>query len=238
MNVRKLAVAAGVAMLALSACGTTDDTASPSEPMVPATTGANAGTSASEAPAGEPAVQSTPESTVPPPPEPVSYSGSGDDVVDIDWDSRVGFLTFSCGGCTSNVIVRSDGAESLLVNAVGAYEGTRWINITDGSVTHTVTVKADAAWEMTITGVDNLPVAKPGETTSGSGDSVLLLYSDSGRADITNDGSGNFIARAANFDTGSIDLLVNEIGSYEGTVLVPSQGIVQIRSTGDWTITP
>jgi hypothetical protein len=40
----------------------------------------------------------------------------------------------------------------------------------------------------------------------------------------------------------SPDLVVNEIGRYDGTVLLPASagnaGLIQVQACGDWTITP
>ena len=56
----------------------------------------------------------------------------------------------------------------------------------------------------------------------------------SGRLDITFQGEGNFFVEAHGEDFP--DLLVNEIGDYEGTVRVTNAIALVVTGDGDWTI--
>jgi hypothetical protein len=176
-----------------------------------------------------------PTTTVPPAP-PVVKSGRGDDVIAIERPG-VKIVKFECPRCTSNTIVETDGAESLLVNTIGKYSGQHWVDIRDGSTTSTYTIKAKGAWTLTVGGLEMARAIANGPVT-GKGDDVVVLNHNSNSAAITNKGAGNFIMQVVSLDTLRIDLAVNEIGGYSGTVPLDGPAIVQVNSEGSWSITP
>jgi hypothetical protein len=174
--------------------------------------------------------------TTPPPPPPTVYTGQGDDVITLDRPSGIKIVKFDCPACTSNTVLKSDGFESLLVNEIGAYSGFRWMDIRDKSRTTTLTVSAQGAWTVTVGGLDMLPPVDGAAT--GNGDSVVFLSSRSTKAKITNVGDSNFAVHVASIKTSRIDLAVNTIGGYDGTVPLAGPAVVQVTSSGDWSITP
>ncbi|GGM77253.1 hypothetical protein GCM10012275_54860 [Longimycelium tulufanense] len=166
---------------------------------------------------------------------PELHEGHGDDVITTSWPAKLGIVTFECAGCTRNTVLKSDGRESLLVNEIGSYRGTRWINVRDGSFTTTFTIKATGPWRLSITDLDQVKWFGSGETVSGEGDDVILLAGGSRRATITNQGEHNFAVHVLSPGAG-LDLAVNEIGGYRGTVPLREPALVQITSSGHWTI--
>jgi hypothetical protein len=174
--------------------------------------------------------------TTPPPPPPTVYTGQGDDVITLDRPSGIKIVKFECSACTGNTVLKSDGFESLLVNEIGAYSGLRWMDIRDNSRTTTLTVSAQGAWTVTVGGLDMAPVVDG--VASGNGDSVVFLAGRSTKAKITNVGDSNFAVHVASIKTSRLDLAVNTIGGYEGTVPLAGPAIVQISSSGDWSVTP
>ena len=77
-----------------------------------------------------------------------------------------------------------------------------------------------------------------GWSAVGESDDVVLVFdfSDSGgAATLTHNGDSNFAVWA--WGSTGRDLLVNEIGAYDGTVLVES-GLVtwDVSADGDWTV--
>lgn len=167
--------------------------------------------------------------------KPKRYKGSGDDVIDVKWPAQIGFVTFECPQCTSNTVVETDGAEALLVNTIGSYKGTRWINIQDGSRTTTFTITTTGPWKLTITDIDR--VKSVDGRASGSGDDVVLLNKESSKAAVGNKGPSNFVVETLSLNGGR-DLAVNEIGNYQGTVPLDGPALVQVTSEGKWTIDP
>ena len=71
---------------------------------------------------------------------------------------------------------------------------------------------------------------------SGNGDDVILLDGNTTTVAVTNRGDSNFVVH--NIDTsGDINLHINEIGSYTGTVPLRAPSIVEVQSSGNWTLT-
>lgn len=199
----------------------------------------------SATPAAATATTTTPppttvEPTTPPPPpeEPKVHQGRGDSVIKLDRRRAIGVVAFECPKCTGNTVVKSDGAESLLVNEIGAYSGKRWIDIRENSRTTTLTVQARGAWKLTVGGIGLGRVVPAGEAVSGRGDDVLLVGGTSEVAKVTNTGEGNFAVHHASMITARLELLINEIGGYEGTVPFTGSALVQVTSSGKWTIAP
>lgn len=163
--------------------------------------------------------------------DPMSFQGSGDDVLDIGDFSDSAVLTFTCNGCSSNTTLKTDGREGLLVNTIGSYAGSHFINLMNGSMTTRVIIGATGSWRVTIEDVVAASSAK-----SGSGDAALLYLDDATKARITNRGESNFVVKSYPLSGNRGGLLVNEIGSYQGTVPLEAPAFVQVISSGSWTI--
>jgi hypothetical protein len=175
-----------------------------------------------------------------PPSAPKVYEGSGDDIVTIQkptTDGSTAILKFECPACSSNVTVKTNGAESLLVNEIGAYSGFHLIDTRAGSNTTEATVHATGAWKMTVGGLDMATQQVAGQPVSGTGDAVVHIVGSTRKAAITNVGESNFTVKVLPENGGS-DLAVNTIGSYKGTVALSAPAYVQVGSSGNWTITP
>lgn len=72
--------------------------------------------------------------------KPRVIKGRGDDVVDIPALTDLSVVVFDCR-CSSNTVLKSDGPESLLVNEIGGYSGTRPLQ-----APALVEVTADGKW--------------------------------------------------------------------------------------------
>lgn len=75
---------------------------------------------------------------------------------------------------------------------------------------------------------------KGANAASGKGDSVVQLTDKITKAAVTNQGEANFVVEVVS-DEG-YDLAVNEIGSYQGTVPLRGPALVQVTSSGNWSI--
>lgn len=165
---------------------------------------------------------------------PEYHEGVGDDVVVTNWPARPGIVTFACRAQGGNVAVETDGNESVLVNTIGSYHGTRWINIHENSRTRAFLITAPGPWRLAIADLASLTPA--GRGTRGAGDAVVYLSEAIAEATITNEGTGNFIVEVAAAAGERIDLAVNEIGSYHGEVPLAGPALVQVTSSGRWSI--
>lgn len=188
---------------------------------------------------GSPAAPpTTSASAAKPPPAEVpteTHSGKGNGQFTTSWPPDApAFLTFDCPKCSSNVVVE---AEHLLINAIGAYHGTRWFNVDPGPPAKTLKVTANAAWTATIADFRSVPVAAIGKPMSGKGDAVVRVPEGTANVDLTGKGPGNFQVWVTIDDT--VDLVVNEIGNFHATVPVKGPAFVEIGEwEGSWTITP
>jgi hypothetical protein len=213
---------AGLALV-VAGCGASEqavDTAAPEEP-------------AEEAPA-EPA-ESAPEPSVDAEPalfEPLILEGTGDDVVTFPAESDrilVAKISYSGG---SNFVVRAfaeGGSPDLLVNTIGAYEGTRPLNFE--APVGEFEIKASGPWTITISDFREQPEFNG--SASGSGDQVLRVPNLSGPMAVSYAGESNFVVRSWGSST---DLLVNTIDAYSGTVRMGETAALEIVSSGPWTL--
>lgn len=163
-----------------------------------------------------------------------SHAGAGDDVVVTHWPARPGIVTFECRVPGGNVAVETDGNEPVLVNTIGSYRGSRWINIHEATRTRAFLIAAPGPWRLTITDLDAL--APSGSGAFGTGDAVVYLSEEITEATITHRGQGNFIVEAAAAADEPVELVVNEIGAYHGTVPLTGPALVQVTSAGRWSI--
>ncbi|MCX4698996.1 hypothetical protein [Streptomyces sp. NBC_01373] len=169
--------------------------------------------------------------------EPKIYEGTGDDVVTIEKPAEgAAIVSFECAACTSNVMVKTNGAESLIVNTIGAYSGRHLIDVRSGGSTTQATIKATASWKLTVSGLDKA-TAVSGASVSGTGNDVLRVTGETTKAAVTNQGESNFIVSVYPED-GFSDLPINTIGAYKGTVPMESPAYVQITSSGNWSVMP
>jgi len=157
-----------------------------------------------------------------------SYSGKGDDVVDIGSFTKTGILSFKCLRCAANVVLNTNGPEGLLVNTIGGYSGTHFINLRDNSLTTRLTINADGPWQVEISDTTHVSLG-----SSGTGDKAIFLPGPGSKAKITNTGDANFVVQSYGATS---DLLVNEIGGYSGTVPIELPAFVQVESNGSWSI--
>lgn len=194
-----------------------------------------------------PTVTKIPTVTKTPVPDPISFSGSGDQVVEVDkWAGAA--LIYVTNQGRSNFIIYNyddDGEElDLLVNAIGNYEGTRPMDF-DDTRTMRLSIESEGQWTIEIR---PLPMvrreAAPGSFSGNNDDVVLVQTQTRGvRVDLLRAearGDSNFIVYGWGND---YDLLFNEIAPYSGTTvvarsLVMDSGsvLLDIQAEGEWTI--
>lgn len=173
------------------------------------------------------------------------HRGQGDGIVDLERPQADPVVAFRHQG-DANFIVRAifdDGSDSGLVNEIGDYIGEVLAETPQGARVESLEIQADGPW---IVLVNNLLFARDsddlGRSYEGTGDSVILFPIDNddpqpivrfNRATLNHDGEANFIVGAL-LGRG----LVNEIGPYQGTVRLPSDGLfgLQIEADGAWTV--
>lgn len=154
-------------------------------------------------------------------------AGTGDDVVRVN---RSGAAALTHDG-SSNFVVRSYDETDWLdteVNEIGTYTGIVLIDFG----TDILEVEADGNWSVTFQD----PRVMVGNSIFGTGDEVVTV-SRSGPATLTHDGSSNFVVWSYD-GTDRLDLEVNEIGAYVGTVTIDSgTEFLEITADGNWSVT-
>jgi hypothetical protein len=127
----------------------------------------------------------------------------------------------------------------LLVNTIGAYEGTVPLDFKEGEQTARFEVIADTSggWEFRIEPITNARIEQIPGKISGTGDDVIfvkgttpdLLKADASQA------KHNFAVFA--ITTRRIDLLINEIAPYTRTNILDSStfGLI-VHATGPWSL--
>lgn len=178
--------------------------------------------------------------------KPIEYSGSGDKIIsNVNIPSGNYKAVLSNSG-SSNFIVKfyensNDSYGDLLANEIGSYNGS--VVIREGGTTAItggmLEVKSSGNWTIKF---EKISGTISGKSISGSGDTVTGWFNGDGKrqvATFSNSGSSNFIVKVYN-QYGDRDLLVNEIGSYNGqaTFTTNSSGkyYYEVISSGSWTI--
>ena len=214
---------AAIMLLALTACGGSDqpqeETSAPS----------------AEESAPEPEPEPEPEPFVIP--DPVTYSGTGDNVIAIEpyEDIYVFRIEGNSGANHFAVTSYDENGEylQLLVNTTEPYSG---VVVDPSQTTAMMEIKATGDWTITVDSIYSTPAVFTGETISGTCDTIFMSDGKAKTADISGNYGKNHFAVIAYSDYS--DLLVNTTDPYNGTVMVPANaGIYEVKATGDWTIT-
>lgn len=232
-----------------SASGSDDETdaaapepsAAPTEQVETADTTGNADSSTETEPESDPAPETEEQTeTEMEAAPPQSFSGTGSEVVILEpLDEEVLFATVTHSG-SSNVALWSvdeNGQDiDLLVNEIGNYEGQVAFNFRDNPAA--VRIEADGEWAIDLAHLSEAPRWDGKGAYEAKGDSIVIV---DGVADgltpvtLTHDGKSNFAIWA--WGESYPDLIVNDIGSYDGTTLLPDGSLVlQVSADGNWTI--
>ncbi len=209
----------------------------------------------------QPTPAPTPAPAPIPEPEPITIEGTGDKASP-KFELLAGIATFEMShDGSSNFIVQlmSESGETidLLVNTIGQYTGAKAIGVQKGALLgaepgmYLLNIQADGSWGITVrqTRFSSAP-ALP-QNFNGKGDSVsppFLLNEGLTTFTFSHDGSSNFIVQLMSDSGETVDLLVNTIGSYDGSKAVgvkrgalfgPEPGIhlLNITADGNWSIT-
>lgn len=170
--------------------------------------------------------------------ETFSINGTGDSLADgLVVKSGCGRIHFTHKG-DSNFIVQAygeSGTPLLLINTIGNYDGTVLL---PEAGTYDLEIQADGAWTAEASGLSTTQST----SFSGSGDLVTDIFSVSNNKwTISNkNASSNFVVYEYSTLFG-FDLLVNEIGNYEGSVrssISDGNAYFVVMSDGDWSIQP
>jgi len=170
------------------------------------------------------------------------FVGFGDDVIQFTPDLEgAQVLRIQGGSADANFMVWTLAPDlsqlELVVNTIGLYTGTCVAGL-EGPV-GAIQVQTEGHWSLSFLGPDDLSVL--GDQERGFGDSVRFMSADlqptttARIVRIEASGSDNLTVWAYG---GPPDLLVNVIGAYSGTVVVPRDTqFLAITCDGSWSVT-
>jgi hypothetical protein len=122
--------------------------------------------------------------------------------------------------------------DDLLVNTIGNYDG-RVSTIFGNDKDKYLEISSEGSWRVTFSPIIAMPELANNQVMTG--DDVIALKSNALKLNIKNTGESNFVVRGITSDY-KVDLLVNEIGNYEGTVPNRDYKILVVESKGTWQI--
>ncbi|TQL47156.1 TM2 domain-containing protein [Homoserinimonas aerilata] len=169
--------------------------------------------------------------------EPITQSGAGDNLVTLPEGATIGIVTATHDGARNFIINVLDAANGptgdLLINTIGPYSGVTAFGFNTLSEGTTLEINADGNWSITISPIS----AAPALAASGVGDAVYLFDGSSGKLTASHAGSRNFIVAEETGKAFSPGLLINDIGTYSGTVPLSSgPSVISVKADGGWTM--
>lgn len=171
-------------------------------------------------------------------PEPVIYTGKGDDVIDVTPPDGVWVLHAIGNKEERHFAVKGyDSAGNpteLFVNTTDPYDGT---TLDPSLSTATLEINATGEWTIEFLPAVTLQTISKGETVTGSGDTVLLVVSYGSSATITGNTDERHFA-VKSYGNSRNNLMVNTTDPYEGKVMIKGEPIfLEINAVGEWSIT-
>lgn len=177
--------------------------------------------------------------------ESYSFEGSGADVSDeFELTGGMATIEFTHSGesnfiATMVAIEGEDWDDELLVNVIGSIEGRSVLAVSGGA--YQLDVDADGDWSIDLEqpAVSEGDAESPPTEYSGEGPDYFGPVALDGVHEVTasHDGERNFILQAHGID-GDWDLVVNEIGEFEGSSTLRSNELVyfDVEADGSWSV--
>ena len=176
----------------------------------------------------------------------VTLEGQGDDLTSaVDLESgllMVGGAYRGDGNFIVQLITTQGDLEDVVFNAIGEYGGVRMLPIDDGA--YRFQVQASAPWVLMYEQVDQTALGTPLPVAEQLGGDAPLgpIALEAGllEATFTHDGEANFIVMLYQASGQLAGVLVNDIGSYSGTVgqRVSEAGVyyLAVQADGEWSV--
>lgn len=238
-----IAVVAIVAAVIFAGCveeETPVSTPSPTATPLPKTT------PTPEAPTATPTPEPTSIPTPTPIPEPITLSGTGQEATS-KFSLETGLSIFRMthdGDSNFGVWLLDDEGDKieLLVNEIGEFDGSKAVGIKKQG-DYILDISADGRWAITIEQPRPSSAPSVPKTLKGKGQQaseVFYLDKSLARFEMTHDGDSNFAVWLLDDEGDKVELLVNEIGEFDGSkaVSIRNSGIylLDISADGNWEI--
>jgi len=182
----------------------------------------------------------TPRPTSTPSAGPISISGSGDSIESADTGGRpsIAHITYTGG---SNFVVRNYDASGerikLLVNTIGAYDGTVGIDLRDDEHTTRFGIESSGSWTIEVLPLNQAREAQIPEVIEGNGDDVVLLRGDATDLMTVDASLANGTFSIWGFYDDLRYPVIYSTAPYTGTVLMlRTTHLLTIEAEGPWSL--
>jgi hypothetical protein len=193
----------------------------------------------------KPVVTATPVPTPAPTASPIQLSGTNQQASQkFHLNSGLAIFTMKHTGSSNFAIWLLDNMgdkKELLVNEIGSFDGSKAVRIST-SGDYILDIKADGQWNIDIQQPAYTTAEKAPLTISGkSQQATKPFYLNAGLTTfkMTHDGSSNFAIWLLDANGNKKELLVNEIGSFDGSKAVGVKSgvyLLDIKANGNWNI--
>jgi hypothetical protein len=169
-----------------------------------------------------------------------SVSSTGDSVPALAAFREPAIVTLTHQGASNFIVapINTAGAEGTSwANEIGLWSGTVF-QAKESRAINAASVQADGAWSITVKPLKAAPVV-PSAAYQGSGTAVVKFkstLSSPKRITLTHDGESNFIVSPISSGGRGGASIVNEIGVFTGTVVLPKgTRYLAVNADGTWT---
>lgn len=174
--------------------------------------------------------------------KPIKLSGKGSKTVKVKLPKDVGAVARITSSGKKDFAVweldKGDDTPTLLVNRVGAYQGTVLVNLTGGL--RALKVKASGKWSITLRPALEAKAWDPEKVLKGTGDLVVRLDPPSDAptpVQFKHDGKRSFAVWAYGLTSG--DQLATGLGATTDDVIMPGGSLLlRVEADGPWSINP
>ena len=171
-----------------------------------------------------------------------SFSGKGAKTETFKVGGGLTIIRLSHRGPSNFVVLYGQGQpSSLLVNEIGAYDGSRALGLAAGD--YQIKIDSTGDWKIDIEQTTPSSADAPPQKLSGKGQSASKFFTlRPGPANfrVTHSGTGFFAPALLKADGSLVTNIANELGQFTGDkrVDIAEEGIylVDVSANGDWTI--
>jgi hypothetical protein len=175
---------------------------------------------------------------------PITLKGRGSKVPRFKIPEGVAAIAKITEHGTSNFVVQTVDATGdtpdLLVNEIGSYSGTVIFDVESGSHSVAFKVESNGTWTIVILPVTRARTWNTSVRLTGKGDDVVQLAVPIGgfaTTSVVHSGRSNFVVYS--YTDSNRDLLINEIGKYNGEIQLPDGTVlIVVEADGSWSFTP
>jgi hypothetical protein len=172
-------------------------------------------------------------------PQPQQASGTSDQVVALTFPTSTPALLHATFQGSENFVIHEINGlglqGDLLVNTIGSYDGVTPVNFLSSDGATKLQIQGQGPWTITLSPIATAPRVQSPGTYSANGDAIVAISGSATTAVFNYTGAENFIVHAVTPSQEA--LVVNEIGAFNGTEVVPTGTLLLIvKASGPWSV--